>query len=103
MMARMWRGWTRAADAGRYERHYREDVLAHLTELPGFRGARLVCRTVDGETEFLSLTVFDSLDDVRAFAGDDYTRAVVAAPARRVLIRYDERVTHYRITVENWS
>jgi heme-degrading monooxygenase HmoA len=103
MMARMWRGWTRVADAGIYEQHYREDVLAHLTELPGFRGARLVRRTVGAETEFLSLTVFDSLDDVRAFAGDDYERAVVAEPARRVLVRYDDRVSHYTITVENWS
>ena len=63
----------------------------------------MVRRTVGAETEFLSLTVFDSLDAVRAFAGDDYERAVVAEPARRVLVRYDDRAAHFTITVENWS
>jgi heme-degrading monooxygenase HmoA len=100
VIARMWRGWTRAADADRYDRHYREEVLPALGRLPGFRGARLLRRTVGEETEFVSLTFFDDLDAIRRFAGDDHETAVVAAAAREVLVRFDDRVRHYETAAE---
>ena len=94
-MTRMWRGWTRSDQADRYEQHYRSEVVATLGQVPGFRGARLLRRTVGEETEFVSLTFFDDLDAIRSFAGADYETAVVAEEARKVLIRFDERVCHY--------
>ena len=33
-------------------------------------------RTLGDQTEFITLSFWDSLDAVRAFAGDDYERAV---------------------------
>ena len=95
MVTRMWRGWTRSEDADRYDRHYRSEVMATLRQVPGFRGARLLRRTIGDETEFVSLTFFDDLGAIQRFAGPDYETAVVAADARKVLIRYDERVGHY--------
>lgn len=62
--------------------------------VPGFRGARLLRRTVGDETEFVSLTFFDDLEAVRSFAGSDYETAVVADQADDVLIRFDSRVCH---------
>ena len=100
MITRMWRGWTRSTEADRYEQHYRSEVLAALRHVPGFRGARLLRRTVGEETEFVSLTFFDSLDAIRGFAGPDYETAVVAEEARKVLIRFDARVRHYETAVE---
>lgn len=100
MITRMWRGWTRAAEADRYERHYRSEVMDSLRQVSGFRGARLLRRTVGEETEFVSLTLFDDLDAVRGFAGPDYQTAVVAGEAREVLIRFDERVGHYETAVD---
>jgi heme-degrading monooxygenase HmoA len=90
----MWRGWARSQDdADRYDAHYRSEVMSSLTQLPGFRGARLLRRTVGEETEFVSLTFFDDLDAVRAFAGDDYERAVVA----EALSHFDATVAHYEV------
>lgn len=100
MITRMWRGWTPAARAGRYVEHYRFEVVATLGQVPGFRGARLLRRTLGEETEFVSLTFFDDLDAVRGFAGADYETAVVAEDARKVLIRFDERVGHYETAFE---
>jgi antibiotic biosynthesis monooxygenase (ABM) superfamily enzyme len=71
VIARMWQGWTRSTEADRYDRHYRTEVLATLRQVPGFRGARLLRRTVGEETEFVSLTSFDGLDAIRSFAGPD--------------------------------
>ena len=100
MITRMWRGWSRSDQADRYERHYRSEVVATLRQVPGFRGARLLRRTIGEETEFLSLTLFDDLNAIRSFAGSDYETAVVAGEARSMLIRFDERVCHYGTAFE---
>ncbi|HXQ56384.1 MAG TPA: antibiotic biosynthesis monooxygenase [Actinomycetes bacterium] len=94
VVTRMWRGWTRSDQADRYELHYRSEVVPDLRQVPGFRGARLLRRTVGEETEFVSLTFFEDLDAVRSFAGADDETAVVAEDARKVLVRFDERVCH---------
>ncbi len=44
--------------------------------------------------------VFDSLDAVREFAGEDYELSVVPKKARAVLSHFDERSQHYEIRVE---
>jgi heme-degrading monooxygenase HmoA len=75
-------------------------VVATLRQVPGFRGARLLRRTIGEETEFLSLTLFDDLNAIRSFAGSDYETAVVAGEARSMLIRFDERVCHYETAFE---
>ena len=83
MITRMWRGWARSDHADRYEQHYRSEVLATLRQVPGFRGARLLRRTLGAETEFVSLTLFDDLDAIRSVAGpDDQTAVVAGKPAR---------------------
>jgi heme-degrading monooxygenase HmoA len=69
MIARVWRGWTLAEQADRYDRHYRSEVVGALRGVPGFRGARLLRRTVGRETEFVSLTFFDDLEAVRGSSG----------------------------------
>jgi heme-degrading monooxygenase HmoA len=100
VITRMWRGWARSTEADRYEQHYRSEVLSTLRQVRGFQGARLLQRTVGGETEFVSLTFFDGLDAVRGFAGPDYEIAVVAEEARNVLVRFDARVCHYETAFE---
>jgi heme-degrading monooxygenase HmoA len=100
VITRMWRGWARSDQADRYEQHYRAEVVATLGQVPGFRGARLLRRRLGEETEFVSLTLFDDLEAVRGFAGPDYETAVVAEAARKVLTRFDERVSHYETAVE---
>jgi heme-degrading monooxygenase HmoA len=100
MIARVWRGWTKAEEADRYETHYRTDVAAELRQVSGFRGARLLRRTDGDETEFISLTFFDDFDAIHRFAGDDHDVAVVADHASAVLVRFDQRVRHYEIAFE---
>ena len=96
MIARVWRGWARPEFADRYEVHYRSEVLEHLQGVEGFVGARLLRREVgEEEVEFVSLTFFDDLAAVQAFAGPAYEMAVVEEPARRVLSRFEETVAHY--------
>ncbi|MGK5740210.1 antibiotic biosynthesis monooxygenase family protein [Micromonospora sp. URMC 103] len=100
MIARTWRGWASPAAADEYQRHYETEVAAHLQQVPGFRGARLLRRNDGDEVAFTSITFFSSMDDVRAFAGDDPEQAVIEENARRALSRWDERVTHHHVAAD---
>lgn len=97
MVVRYWRGWTTPENADAYEEIVSTRVLPGIAarRLDGYHGAYLVRRDLGGEVEFATIMLFDSLDDVRAFAGDDYETAVVPADARAVLARFDETSAHY--------
>ncbi len=99
MIARIWRGWAPKQTADDYQRHYATDVAENLTRVPGFQGARLLRQDDGDEVRFTSITFFDSLDSVRAFAGDQYERAVVEEDARRALSHWDEQVTHEEVVI----
>jgi heme-degrading monooxygenase HmoA len=96
MIVRIWSART-SADPDAYENEFRTHVLAALSGLDGFRGAYLLRRTYATGTEFVTLTLFDSLDDVRRFAGPDVDAANVSPAARAVLDDVDERVRHYAV------
>jgi heme-degrading monooxygenase HmoA len=100
MIARMWRGWAPVARADDYQRHYESEVAEHLHGVPGFRGARLLRGRDGDEVLFTSITFFEDLDAVRAFAGGEYDRAVVEDEARRALSRWDERVSHHDVALD---
>ncbi|HEX2045032.1 MAG TPA: antibiotic biosynthesis monooxygenase [Gaiellaceae bacterium] len=97
MIGRFWRGWAGGENAARYEALLRAEILPGIQRVEGYRGAYLLRRQLDGETEFGTLTLWDSLDAVRAFAGVDYELAVVPPEARALLSRFDERSVHYEI------
>jgi heme-degrading monooxygenase HmoA len=100
MIARVWRGWAPAGTADDYQRHYETDVAAHLKQVPGFRGARLLRQRDGDEVLFTSITFFADLDAVRGFAGERFDLAVLEDAARAALSRWDERVAHHEVTVD---
>ena len=97
MIARIWRGWTTPENAEAYQRIVSQEVLPGIAarDLDGYRGAYLLRRDLDGEVEFATIMLFDSLEQVRAFAGEDYETAYVPPRARAVLARFDHRSAHY--------
>jgi hypothetical protein len=64
------------------------------TACPAFRGGYVLRRDPGGEEEFLVMTLFESLDAARAFAGEDYEVPVIEPEAARLLSRGDERAEH---------
>ncbi|MCA1656008.1 MAG: antibiotic biosynthesis monooxygenase [Pseudonocardiaceae bacterium] len=94
MIGRLWRG--RAAVPDAYENVFRHEVLDELTAVPGFLGAYLLR---DPGGEFVALTLFDSLADVRRFAAADYRQANVSAAARAVLSDFDTTARHFDVVV----
>ena len=95
MITRMWRGWTRAADADAYQRFLLEDLFPSMRDIDGFLSADVLRRRDGDEEAFVTLTRFASLDAIRAFAGDDYERPVLEPRARELLSRHEEHADHF--------
>jgi antibiotic biosynthesis monooxygenase (ABM) superfamily enzyme len=101
MIARMWRGWARSAEnADAYEAFLRDIFLPAATKIAGYRGAQVLRRPAGDEIEFVTVTRFDSLDAIKAFAGEDAEKAHVAPRARELLAHWDERAVHYEIVID---
>jgi heme-degrading monooxygenase HmoA len=77
MIGRFWQGTCAPADADAYVDHLRRATLPALREIAGYEGGYVLRREASGGVDFLVLTLWASLDAVRAFAGDDYGLAVV--------------------------
>jgi heme-degrading monooxygenase HmoA len=97
MIARHWRGWTKPGDADSYERLLKETVLPQLKQISGYRGGYVLRHDGREEAEFVVINLFDSLDAVRAFAGENYTVAVFEPEARRLLSRVEPKAMHYDV------
>jgi heme-degrading monooxygenase HmoA len=97
MIARAWRGSATVEGAERYAVHFRDSVLPSLRSLDGFHTAYLMRREVDGEVEIRVLTLWASIEAIRAFAGDDLTAAVVEPAAKAALSSYDTTVDSYEV------
>ena len=99
MIARHWRGWTKASDADAYEALLQTKVLPDLTKIPGYRGGYVLRSVKANEVEFVVINLFDSLEAVRAFAGPDYATAVFEPEARLLLSRVETTAHHYEVRV----
>ena len=69
-------------------------------KIDGFKGIQLLRRNIGDEVEFITIMRFDSIESVRAFAGENYELAVVPTKARALLSRFDARSQHYKVKAE---
>jgi heme-degrading monooxygenase HmoA len=100
MICRVWRGRTTAQNAPKYEAVVRGEVIPGIEarRIPGFLSIDLMRRELpSGGSEFATLMWFDSIDSIRAFTGEDYSKSHVPAAARAVLASFDERADHYEV------
>lgn len=97
MIARMWTGWVRRADADAYAAYMRETGVADYAATAGNRGVWMLRRNVGDATEFVMLTLWESIDAIKRFAGEDYETAVFYPEDERFLIERDLEATHYDV------
>jgi heme-degrading monooxygenase HmoA len=97
MIARIWRGAVRRDDAGAYADYIRATGLAEYAATAGNRGAWMLCRDDGERSEVITFSLWDDLDAIRAFAGDDIEAAVFYPEDERYLVERGERVEHYEV------
>ena len=97
MVVRTWRGWTRVEDADSYAAYVRETGLREYHATPGNRGAWILRRVEGDRCEFVTVSVWDSVDDIRGFAGDDVERAVFYPEDDAFLVDRELAVCHWEL------
>ena len=102
-IARTWTCRAELKNADAYPKHFRETVLPELDRIPGFLGAMLMGREIDGAVEYTVLTRWVSMDVIRRFTGRDVNQAVVHPDIAVALIDYDKTVQHSNILEKVWS
>ena len=102
MISRIWHGWTTPANAGAYEALLKSEIFTGIQnrKIPGYKGIQLFRRDLADEVEFITVMWFETIEAVRAFAGEDYEMAVVPPKARAILSRFDERSQHYEVRAD---
>lgn len=95
MIARIWHGWTEPRNADAYHQLLQSTILPGIHRVKGYRGAHLLRRDVDGEVEFITITMWENMEAVREFAGPERAHAVVPPEAQKLLKRYDPASVHY--------
>jgi heme-degrading monooxygenase HmoA len=102
MIARLWHGWTTPANADTYETLLKTEIFPGIAarQIAGYHGIQLLRQAAGDEVEFITLMWFESLDAIRAFAGEDYAVAVVLPQAHALLSRYDTHSQHYEVKAD---
>lgn len=97
MIARIWTGITRAEQEDEYYEYIKKTGVPGLTQTPGNRGVYVLRRLIDNEAHFMMISLWDSLNSVKAFAGEDISRARLYPDDEDFLVRHDSRVVHYDV------
>jgi heme-degrading monooxygenase HmoA len=97
MIARIWRGVVRRPDADAYAAYIAETGFAAYGATPGNRGAWMLRRDDGDLTEFVTFSLWDSLEAIRGFAGDDIETAVYYPEDDRYLVERELTVKHYEV------
>jgi antibiotic biosynthesis monooxygenase (ABM) superfamily enzyme len=97
VIARVWRGTVRAEDEAEYAGYLEQTGMRRARAVDGNRGTLVLHRAEGDRAEFVTVLLFDSLDDVRAFAGDEPARAVFFPDDDRYLVERDLDVRHYEV------
>ncbi|WP_109487806.1 antibiotic biosynthesis monooxygenase [Occallatibacter savannae] len=97
MIARIWRGSTRPEDADAYASMLKPELLPGISKAPGYRGSYLMRRNLDGEVEFITILIWESIEALKAVTGANYTASIIPEERLKYLLRHDSHASHYEI------
>ena len=99
MIARLWGGKTSAAKAEEYLEYLRMTGVMDFGKTPGNRGVLVLRRIAGDQAEFLVMSMWDSLEAIKGFAGPDYEKAVYYPEDRKYLKHLEPEVSHYEVVL----
>ena len=97
MIARMWHGRTKAADADEYLEYLHRTGIPDYRRTPGNLGAWVFRRREGDVAHFITLTFWESREAIRAFAGDNIELARYYPEDERYLLEFEPGVVHYEV------
>jgi heme-degrading monooxygenase HmoA len=102
MIARFWHGVTNESRADEYLDYLRETGIADFKVCEGYRGVFVMRRVEDDRAHFLLMSLWDSLDSVKRFAGDNVEQARYYPADRDYLLELEPHVQHYEVVEDPW-
>ena len=100
MIARIWRGITLKEKADDYLAYLHATGLPDYGKTPGNRGVSVLRRTQGDHCEVMLISLWDSMDAVRAFAGENPDRSVYYPEDEQYLLQMEPLVRHYDVPVQ---
>jgi heme-degrading monooxygenase HmoA len=100
LIARVWTARTTRELMPAYRAHLRAKVFPELKGIAGWREVLLLSRETEGAVDVQVITLWDSVESIRAFAGDDLEAAVVSAAAAALFTEHDQRTRHFEVERE---
>jgi heme-degrading monooxygenase HmoA len=97
MTARIWRGAVRREDGDAYAEYMEGTGVAGYVQTPGNIAALMLRRDNGEQSEFVMVTLWESMDAVRAFAGEEPDKAVFYPEDDRFLVERDLQVSHFQV------
>ena len=97
MILRVWKARSNTDQSAAYIEHVTKKVFPAIHAIQGYRGEYLLRRPVEDGVEIAVLTLWDSMESVRKFAGAEPDKAVIDPEARAILSSFDESVIHYEV------
>ena len=95
MITRIWHGMTEAKHADEYLKYVEDTGLTDYRKVDGNLSAKLL-RRIDGNVcHFLTVTEWDSYENIKKFAGNDFERARYYPDDKKYLLEFEEYVSHY--------
>jgi heme-degrading monooxygenase HmoA len=101
MIARVWQGIALPEGTTAYLAHLQDTVFPELSHIEGYRGVYVLQRELDEGVEITVQTLWESIEAIRQFAGEDVTMAVVAPAAQPLFRSYDATVTHFQVVLQS--
>ena len=97
MIARIWRGITPAEKADAYLEHLGETGLRAYANVSGCRGVKVLKRVQGEHCEIMLISLWNSMDAVREFAGENPDRSVYYPEDDQYLLDMEPLVRHYEV------
>jgi heme-degrading monooxygenase HmoA len=103
MIARIWHGVTAAAKSDEYLDYLRATGVPDYRATEGNRGV-YVLRRIEGErAHFLTVSLWESIDEIKGFAGSDPEKARYYPGDEEFLLDFEPTVAHYEVLVKPQS
>jgi heme-degrading monooxygenase HmoA len=97
MITRIWHGATPVAKADAYLNLMRTIAIPDYRSVPGNQGAYALRRIEGDRAHFLMVTFWDSVEAIRAFAGNDINHAKYYDFDKEFLVELEPFSTHYEM------
>ena len=97
MIIRIWHGRVRHQDAAAYREFLQQRAVPDYQSGAGMLDVKILERHEEDATHFVTLTSWESMEAIRAFAGEDTERAKYYPEDERFLLEFEVSVQHYEV------